>query len=473
MSRIHYNNALGALQSALAVDDTTINFLAAPPFETITSDDYVPLVLDPATSNGPNAKFEIVHLTAYSYGNLSGTILRAQEGTSAQTHASGARWLCGPTKADVEALLLPGPTGPTGPIGATGPVGATGPSDGPRGATGPAGTTGPFGPTGATGPAGATGSAGPIGVTGPSDGPRGATGAAGATGATGPSGGPPGPTGATGPRGAIGATGSSEAGATGATGPRGATGSSGARGATGSAGGGGAQGATGPKGATGATGARGATGTGGGGGGAGPTIVFEDAFDDNTEFTANWTFDVGDTTLSVSGGVLVPSDTSTKIVYPTGVMLGNGIITAHFKTGASAHLDLSIIARRWGTRDSDDSFLYLQLLTPSTYNNHLLLKRWITGGWNPLGGGHPDVGLDAAPTANTDYWLRLSLFGFSVMGEFWDHDPDTAPAGTKPLGAVTGSDTGDDPNSFYGEPGLRVIPAGTDEQYKHFSVRSI
>jgi hypothetical protein len=63
---------------------------------TVADPDYLPLVLDPDTG-----ALEIVWLTAYTAGGTTGTILRAQEGTTGATHATGAAVVHGPTVADI------------------------------------------------------------------------------------------------------------------------------------------------------------------------------------------------------------------------------------------------------------------------------------------------------------------------------------------------------------------------------------
>jgi hypothetical protein len=69
----------------------------APSFATIVSPDYIVLVLDQNSTS-----FEIVWLTAYTSGSLNGTILRAQEGTSALAHtAATSSWGCNPTLQDI------------------------------------------------------------------------------------------------------------------------------------------------------------------------------------------------------------------------------------------------------------------------------------------------------------------------------------------------------------------------------------
>ena len=113
--------------------------------------------------------------------------------TAAQTAAS--------VRADADAGLFCGETGPQGPKGDKGDTGETGPA-GPKGEPGETGPQGPKGDTGETGPAGPKGDPG---ETGP-QGPKGDKGDTGETGPAGPKG-EPGETGPQGPKGDKGDTG--------------------------------------------------------------------------------------------------------------------------------------------------------------------------------------------------------------------------------------------------------------------------
>ena len=140
--------------------------------------------------------------------------------TAAQTAAS--------VRADADAGLFCGETGPQGPKGDKGDTGETGPA-GPKGDPG---ETGPQGPKGDKGDTGETGPAGPKGEPGET-GPQGPKGDKGDTGETGPAGpkGEPGETGPQGPKGDTGETGPAgpkgDPGETGPQGPKGDTGDAG------------------------------------------------------------------------------------------------------------------------------------------------------------------------------------------------------------------------------------------------------
>ena len=111
------------------------------------------------------------------------------------TTAEAAAQTAASVRADADAGLFCGETGPQGPKGDKGDTGETGPA-GPKGETGEPGPQGPKGDKGDTGDAGPAGPKGETGETGP-QGPKGDKGD---TGETGPAG-PKGETGETGPQG--------------------------------------------------------------------------------------------------------------------------------------------------------------------------------------------------------------------------------------------------------------------------------
>lgn len=104
MTRRLYNNSVGTLGAALTNSGQTITFASAPAFATVTAPDFIPLILEPASSS-QSQNFEIVHLTAYTSGQTTGTIARGQESTAAVSHSNGAAWCCGPTVGDAFSLL--------------------------------------------------------------------------------------------------------------------------------------------------------------------------------------------------------------------------------------------------------------------------------------------------------------------------------------------------------------------------------
>ena len=120
------------------------------------------------------------------------------------TTAEAAAQTAASVRADADAGLFCGETGPQGPKGDKGDTGETGPA-GPKGETGETGPQGPQGPKGDTGDAGPAGPKGETGETGP-QGPKGDKGDTGDAGPAGPKG-DPGETGPQGPQGPKGDTG--------------------------------------------------------------------------------------------------------------------------------------------------------------------------------------------------------------------------------------------------------------------------
>ena len=105
MARLRYNNESGFLGADPGASGTTITFAKAPNFATITGSDYIPIALD---ANLPT--YEIVWLTAYTAGSLTGTITRAAEDSTNwpavahPTSATTGTWGCDATLTDYEAV---------------------------------------------------------------------------------------------------------------------------------------------------------------------------------------------------------------------------------------------------------------------------------------------------------------------------------------------------------------------------------
>lgn len=117
MAEIRYNNQAGII-GALSSGGTTITFTVAPDFATLTGGQTITLILDSGTST-----FEIVYLTAYTAGAMTGTITRAAEDSTnwpAVAHLSGATWKCASTVQDfTNAGLVSSVFGRTGAVAAT------------------------------------------------------------------------------------------------------------------------------------------------------------------------------------------------------------------------------------------------------------------------------------------------------------------------------------------------------------------
>lgn len=107
MARLRYNGLRATLAADLLTAGTTITFAAPLEHEdgsvaTLSGSDYLALTILDATGTPE----EIVHLTAYTSGATTGTVARAQEGTAATDHATGAKVIHAPTIADFAAPAL-------------------------------------------------------------------------------------------------------------------------------------------------------------------------------------------------------------------------------------------------------------------------------------------------------------------------------------------------------------------------------
>jgi hypothetical protein len=109
VSEVIYNNISGTLGgSGLAGNSSAsvITFSSAPAFPTLAASVYAKLEIDP----GVGGPYEIGYLSSFTSGGITGTLLRGQEGTSAQGHVAGATWIHGATAADYQSytpLSLP------------------------------------------------------------------------------------------------------------------------------------------------------------------------------------------------------------------------------------------------------------------------------------------------------------------------------------------------------------------------------
>lgn len=98
MTRLRTNNISG-VESTNAItlsstSTTSVSWASSPAFATIVAPNYYVIVVQPDTANE-----EIIYLTAFTGGATSGTVTRAQEGTSGVTY-TGTAWVHGPTAVD-------------------------------------------------------------------------------------------------------------------------------------------------------------------------------------------------------------------------------------------------------------------------------------------------------------------------------------------------------------------------------------
>jgi len=82
---------------------TTFNSSALASLPAAATDHYFPVILDP---DGTGAGAEIVYVTAHTASATSATIVRGREGTTGLQHASGTKWVHGPTNIDYHKSSL-------------------------------------------------------------------------------------------------------------------------------------------------------------------------------------------------------------------------------------------------------------------------------------------------------------------------------------------------------------------------------
>lgn len=184
-----------------------------------------------------------------------------------------------------------------------------------------------------------------------------------------------------------------------------------------------------------------------------------DDFSSNT--IANYSFDAGGGTLSVTGGQLVPSSTAEKRLYynPTGYSFADGQVTLKFVTGAATTGGpVGLILRRL-----DGSNFLIARYDAGT----LTLRKWDGGTESAAFATSGAVTL----AANTAYWLRFRANGNVLTVEHWTVAPTLtgSPAVTVSY-TLTGADATKFGTGVAGQAGMRLVPNGTDWRYDDFTL---
>lgn len=113
MARLRFNGVSGTAAGngiTLTAGGTTATWAVAPPLPTISSSDYVPIIIFPGDPTE-----EIVWLSPYTAGATTGTVVRNAEPTQAGQNSNaahtGVSWLHGPTAMDFSPPILSGHLG--------------------------------------------------------------------------------------------------------------------------------------------------------------------------------------------------------------------------------------------------------------------------------------------------------------------------------------------------------------------------
>lgn len=111
MARLRQNLTKGELGQSITPTDTTLTFLGgAPDLPAISSPDYMVVTL---------GDVEVVHITDFTPGNSTATIVRGREGSTAVSHSTGDNWEHGPTELDFDEPTIRNTIDTIGATGAT------------------------------------------------------------------------------------------------------------------------------------------------------------------------------------------------------------------------------------------------------------------------------------------------------------------------------------------------------------------
>lgn len=181
---------------------------------------------------------------------------------------------------------------------------------------------------------------------------------------------------------------------------------------------------------------------------------FTDDFSTNT--IANYTLDAGTGTISVSGGVLVPSSTAEKRLIHTSSAYAptDSWTTAKFLTGASvASGTAGVIAKRLDA----SNYLAGQIAAAGASTRVNIVK--VDAGVATTLVQSSTFALSTA----TNYWVRLRVNSNTAVVEMFTTTPTVATAATQTATiALTGGDITKFGAGIAGRNGIRLIPQATD-----------
>lgn len=100
-SRSRAGGVAGALSAAVAAGDTSISSAGLADLAVVDTTKHAALTVYTADANGRVTKREVVWVTAHTAAATTATVVRAQEGTTAQAWAVGDKFVHGPTVRDV------------------------------------------------------------------------------------------------------------------------------------------------------------------------------------------------------------------------------------------------------------------------------------------------------------------------------------------------------------------------------------
>ena len=105
MALIRVDNQTGTILNPIGPSDTTFTLTVPWTGSTISGANYTRMVVDPPTLGVPSFFFETIYCTVTTGSPTVNVVQRGAEGTSVQSHAAGAFWVCGPTAEDIGSVV--------------------------------------------------------------------------------------------------------------------------------------------------------------------------------------------------------------------------------------------------------------------------------------------------------------------------------------------------------------------------------
>jgi hypothetical protein len=190
-----------------------------------------------------------------------------------------------------------------------------------------------------------------------------------------------------------------------------------------------------------------------------------DQFATDTITSGAWTVDLGGGTLSVTGGLLVPSTVAEKRLHRTDAGGTGGTdwqTTVKVVTGASVASGSTGLIARW-TADTD--FLFARLNFAGATSN-LTIHKCVAGTDTTLA-----TSGNTTTAISTSYWVRFVVQGTTLTATYYTADPASGAAATSSVSYTL--TTAEAQQFVSGQTGLRLVPVGTDYRWDDFRAQPL
>lgn len=187
-----------------------------------------------------------------------------------------------------------------------------------------------------------------------------------------------------------------------------------------------------------------------------------DIIDDfSVDTLADYTFDSGSGTVNITGGQIVPTDTTQKrMIHTARAPVTDAQVTMKMVVGTTISGDSGPILRR----TSANTYLLAQV-TPS---GGMATYAVVGGSFNLL----VLTGTTSTVSAGQSVWVRLRAVGNLVTSEYWTTDPTLGGTPTASTSAtMTGSNATNLGAGISGYPGMRLFPGSTNWRFDDFHVQ--